>query len=241
VSENGENKNINKVPSDCIYCGNGRNAQLLFVYEEVFCDEHLTLQYDYQTLKCLGCDNVSYRTVGSNSLETDDGYDENGIGYSIPIKSIKYYPSFSWKEPEWLGDIVDTTLGELMNSIYVALNADIPILAAIGIRTAWDRAIELLGVDGQLPFQGKLEALKSEGEIGVKEHDYLKELIDAGHAAAHRGWKPNRRQLATMVDMLESFLNRAFIIPAKYTNTLEGKVPKKLASAKKTSKKVAAL
>jgi hypothetical protein len=36
--------------------------------------------------------------------------------------------------------------------------------------------------------------------------------VDAGSAAAHRGWRPNHEELNTMIDVVESFLHRSFIV-----------------------------
>ena len=37
-------------------------------------------------------------------------------------------------------------------------------------------------------------------------------LVDGGSAAAHRGWRPEPEELNTMIDMVESFLYRSFIV-----------------------------
>jgi Domain of unknown function (DUF4145) len=63
------------------------------------------------------------------------------------------------------------------------------VLAAIGLRTAFDRASELLGIDPNKTFAGKLSQLVVDGHIGSTEKASLDVLTDAGGAAAHRGWK----------------------------------------------------
>ncbi len=37
-------------------------------------------------------------------------------------------------------------------------------------------------------------------------------LVDAGSAAAHRGWRPKPEELNTMMDVVETFLHRSFIL-----------------------------
>jgi hypothetical protein len=80
------------------------------------------------------------------------------------------------------------------------------------LRTAFDRASELLGVDPAKKFAEKLTDLVSCGNIGSSEKDTLDTLTDAAGAAAHRGWKPNPKELNTMMDIIEAFLYRTFIL-----------------------------
>jgi hypothetical protein len=86
-------------------------------------------------------------------------------------------------------------LEDLLTSVYTALDNDLRVLAAIGLRTAFDRASELLSVDPEKTFADKLSQLMANGDIGSTEKESLDVLTDAGGAAAHRGWKPNPKQL----------------------------------------------
>jgi Domain of unknown function (DUF4145) len=215
----------------CLNCGKDRNADLLFDHQENWGVETVFGSVRYQTLKCAGCDAIIFRKISVNSEDTDYFHDEAGDAQSVPNETIDYFPpTNSWNTPEWIDTIDDNTLSDLMHSLYIALNSKLYVLAAIGVRTAWDRATELVGIDVNKTFEVKLDELESKGDIGKKEHLLLKELIDAGSAAAHRGWKPTEKQLAVLVDLLESFLNRTFIIPNKYGKDLKGKVPKKTKS-----------
>jgi Domain of unknown function (DUF4145) len=215
----------------CLNCGKDRNSELLFDHPEDWDAGPVCGSVRYQTLKCAGCDAVIFRTISVHSEDTDDFYDDAGAAQSLANETIDYFPPYkSWNAPEWINDIDDNILSDLMHSLYIALNSKLNVLAAIGVRTAWDRATELVEIDANKSFEKKLDELESKGEIGKKEHLLLKELIDAGSAAAHRGWRPTEKQLAVLVDLLESFLNRAFIIPNKYGKDLKGKVPKKTKS-----------
>jgi hypothetical protein len=85
------------------------------------------------------------------------------------------------------------------------------VLAAIGVRTAFDRATESLGIDPSLSFADKLKKTESAGHVGKNEKDALAVLVDAGSAAAHRGWRPTHDDLTAMINALESFLQREFV------------------------------
>jgi len=107
---------------------------------------------------------------------------------------------------------VDLDLFSILNEVYSGLDNDLAILSATGMRTAFDRATELLDIDPAKTFQQKLEDLFAAGMVGAAEKNTLAVLADAGGAAAHRGWKPDPRQLATMMDIVEAFCHRNFIL-----------------------------
>lgn len=113
-----------------------------------------------------------------------------------------------------------------MKSVYVALDNDLGVLAAIGVRTAFDRATELLGVDPALPFKQKLDELVNIGKSGAEERKILEVATNAGSAAAHRAWKPTAKELETLMVTIEHFIYRNLLLP-KRAQELETKVPPK--------------
>ena len=108
--------------------------------------------------------------------------------------------------------------------MYGCLNANLSIPAAIAIRTTFDRAAEILNIDSSLTFNQKLNALVDCGRISEGERDLLEVMIDAGSAAAHRGWKPKPDELETQVTLLENFLHRTFVLGEAARN-LKGAIP----------------
>ncbi|MBJ2153874.1 DUF4145 domain-containing protein [Paracoccus sp. IB05] len=111
-----------------------------------------------------------------------------------------------------------------MTELYSGLDNGLSTLAGIGIRTCFDRATELVKVDTNLSFARKLDALFADGRIGSTEKDILVALIDAGSAAAHRGWSPSSGDLRTMMDVLEQFIHRTFFLRHE-SEQLRGRVP----------------
>ena len=110
----------------------------------------------------------------------------------------------------------DEDLESLYDEIYLAINNEMRTLATIGIRTAFERASELLGIDEpDQSFKDKLQALVTKEFIGTADKDALEVLIDAGSAAAHRGWRPSTEEVDDLLSILEAFLHRSFIIPSK--------------------------
>jgi hypothetical protein len=126
-----------------------------------------------------------------------------------------YWPSPAARlRPKWLDKIEQSEpdFGSLIHEMYTALDNDLRVVSAIAARTVFDCASELLGIDSMLRFQDKLNRLRTSGKISTEEEGALQVLVNAGNAAAHGAWRPSREQLKTMMEVLESFLHRSFIV-----------------------------
>lgn len=216
----------------CPNCGPNRNAYVVAQHEQrdETDDGEIWVDTSYEILKCGGCDTTFVKKTERCSEDIDTREDPlTGEWKSFLEEKVSFWPAPAKREvPDWAYAIgfVDSDLSSLFNDIYVALDNDLRVLAAIGARTAFDRASELLGVDPAKTFAEKLDALKTSGKIGEGEKDHLAVLADAGSAAAHRGWKPKLQELNTMMSMLEHFLYRNFVLSDEVKN-LKSKVPPK--------------
>lgn len=170
----------------------------------------------YQVLECRGCGAHYFKSNSSNTEDYHDYFDdESGAEEREYMETINYWPpAAKRKPPEWVMEIrfKDRILGSLFDDVYTALSNNLGVLAAIGMRTVFDRASELLKIDPADSFWDKLNKLKGGDHITEKEKVVLDVLIDAGSAAAHRGWKPQPKQLNLMMTILEAFLHRAFLL-----------------------------
>jgi hypothetical protein len=215
------------VKGHCPNCGTDRNAQIVAEHGITDDDESVWWSAKFQIVQCRGCDEVYYRKVEMCSEDAEaDGR---------PIPRITYWPAPSKrKPPDWAIELLsqDSTLYDLVAETYVALNNDAPVLAAVGLRTVFDRASEKMGVDPVLQFAEKLDALEHMGKIGRSEKKTLETLTDAGGAAAHRGWKPAIEQLGTLMTIGEQFLYRTFILESE-AQALKSKIPPRQKRKKK--------
>ena len=100
-----------------------------------------------------------------------------------------------------------------MNEMYQAAEAELYILASIGLRTALDRVAEFRGIDAELPMKVKVAKLMEGGWIGETEKQTLDVVADAGNAAAHRGWSPNAADFSVFLRTLEQFIERTVVNP----------------------------
>jgi len=206
------------IMAHCPKCGGDRKAYVRGEHTVHWSDKNSPLESSDTglILECCGCTRVFFRRdywfseweeIGQNPY-TGELRREGGV-------ETTYWPAPVRREPpDWIESIeeADQTLGRLLSEMYAALNNDLRVLAAIGARTAFDRSSVFLGVDAALPFAGKLDELVKMGKIGGDERETLNVLVDAGSAAAHRGWRPRPGELNTMMGAVEAFLYRAFVL-----------------------------
>lgn len=199
----------------CPSCGAER-ADVVAEHKEEYRSPDFDADTYYQVLECRGCGAHYFKSSSSNSEDYHYYYDhEIGSEAREHIETINYWPpAAKRKPPEWADEIrfEDRILGSLFDDVYTALSNNLGVLAAIGMRTVFDRASELLKIDPAKTFQQKLDELKAGDHITEKEKTVLGALIDAGSAAAHRGWQPKPKQLDAMMTILEAFLHRAFLL-----------------------------
>lgn len=172
---------------------------------------------EYYVFQCRGCEAIFFAKSSGHSEDYDYEIDPStGQEEKVYNFNKSYFPSIqSRPAPTWAHfklAVVDEILHDLLHSIYKCLQNDMPVFAAIGIRTTLDRMSEILGINPELPFSDKLEALRKDGYISGTQKGFLSILIDAGSAAAHRGWKPSDEHLSTMVDILEGLIRDHFIL-----------------------------
>lgn len=59
-----------------------------------------------------------------------------------------------------------------------------------------------------------MEAFFSEGFVARKQQKLFKEtLIEAGHAAMHRGFQPNAETVNTLLDIIEGIIHTIYYQP----------------------------
>jgi hypothetical protein len=205
------------IKGHCPSCGKGRRAYIRREHVVHTLDDDGTSASDTgMILECCGCGRVYFRrdvwfseweTIGVHPI-TGEQRIEGGV-------ETTYWPApVTRQRPKWLDRIeeADRDLGNLLQEMYTALDNDLRVVSAIAARTVFDRAAELLGVNRGINFQEKLDSLGANGKISIDEAGTLHVLVDAGSAAAHRGWRPKPEELNTMIDVVESFIHRSFVV-----------------------------
>ncbi|MEQ1931194.1 MAG: DUF4145 domain-containing protein [Parvularculaceae bacterium] len=156
---------------------------------------------------------MSFRTDSYNSEE----YEEDEYGRTA-TPMIHHWPpkrpQHARERPAWLRDLHSRQYA-LFDELYTVTDRGALIASSILMRTIFDAISGELGVNVDLPFSKKLEALLGDGYIGQTERDMLEVLVDAGSAAAHRGWCPEVSQLHTLMTILEGFAERVLLVNQK--------------------------
>ena len=203
--------------AECAECGGRRNCDVRGEFDENYDDVHVWGRTTWYILQCRGCDYVFIQTSAIFSEDWD--HDEDGSMFHN--ETHQYWPGLSKRKmPDWMVkyEIEAAEAANLhiaLKEVYGALDNDLRSLAEIGIRTTFDIASGLLGINENLPFTRKLDELVASGRIGAVDRERLTTLIDAGSAAAHRGWRPNPAELGIMMDVLEHFILESFVTPAR--------------------------
>lgn len=134
------------------------------------------------------------------------------------------YPPVTYRNPPpWFEDLPDPTLRTISEEIYKSLQTGSNYLATFGSRTLIDRLI-VLTVGDKGNFPKGLQALQDGGMLSLHEREILTPVVDAGNAAAHRGWTPTKEQIAVILDTVEGLIHRLLVLP-KLAEELEEAVP----------------
>jgi len=177
----------------------------------------------HKLLECCGCGIVFYYTETWFSEDWDYG----AQGEMVLNHKIKTVPAASIR-PKWVDQISlkDSTLSNILQQVYTAVENDTLILAAIGLRTAFDRTTEIRGIEPGLPMCMKVQAVFKAGYVGDTERDQLNIVTDAGNAAAHRGWHPDRGDFKPLLNVMENFIQKA-LLRDKRIEEIGERIPKR--------------
>lgn len=183
----------------------------------------------YQVLECQECNNVTLRVRHWNDEWSQHKHD---------YQDSYYPPIVSRPKPIWFGKL-EQKYQEVLQEVYIALDANTRFLAAFGARTALDMLIvDKIGDIGT--FKQKLNKMESAGYIDSTEKELLDAVTEAGNAAAHRGYAPDEKLLSSVIDILESLFDRIYFKPnrdkelLKKAIELKSRIPKRVSTSNKS-------
>ncbi len=150
------------------------------------------------TVRCRGCHAWSIRRTVIK--ETGD-------------QAVSHDPPQRWRRPpDWMVQLPDSAsdVAALLDEIYLSANGRQSRLLSMGVRAVLDRVmIQIVGDVGG--FARKLDAMRECGHLSRRQVDMLKTIIDAGSAAAHRGYKPPPDLLQEMLIVMGAVIRDHFI------------------------------
>jgi len=169
----------------CNQCGGDRNHGVLHSEKSSWSDEEENVSGSdtYETLKCLGCENIRLRHTSSFSED-----DEATINY--------FPPAIFRQQPAWFNELWRELSGEddfvekLLKEIYVALRNNLPSLAAMGVRSLIEKVMVSKTAD-KGTFAKNLDEFEQLGYVSRIQRERLEAILEAGHATIHRAFTPS--------------------------------------------------
>ena len=195
----------------CSTCGGSRAHDVLKQEKTEWSDdEHPIWGGDqYDMLKCCGC--------GSVKLRHTEWFSENTDEHGRLEPSVSYYPPAIFRpEPRWFNElwvalpVSEHYVRELLKEIYVALQNDQRALAAMGIRGLLENVM-VAKISDQGTFGAHLAEFEKQGYVSGRQRERLETILDAGHAAIHRLYRPSKEDLITLVDIAESIVESVYV------------------------------
>ena len=162
-----------KCKGHCPECGPNRNADIVASFEKRWEPDDVPIWTidTYRILRCGGCETIYIQHKHFFS-EDEEYYTDHNTGefYSHIEPRVTYWPAPARRNrPDWFDEIRDEILRNILDEVYGALDSDHRILAAIGTRTAIDRAMVLLGADESLAFAEKISRIQEDGIISRRD------------------------------------------------------------------------
>lgn len=178
-------------------------------------------------VRCRGCKDLATR---HESWWYDRVPDEDNRG--AEITELSFSPPRTWRRPpEWLDQLAELApdLKETLDEVYSAANDSQFRLLAMGVRAVIDNVmVHVVGDIGG--FEDKLKEMVEKGHLTKAQAETLATVIDAGSAAAHRGFKPARELLQEMLATMEAIIRDHYLVGpmiAAMKTTIPPKPPRK--------------
>jgi len=162
-----------------------------------------------QTIQCLGCQTVSFRTVSTFSEDME--YDHDGPYHP---ETIKYYPGRVQGVKTLESHLLPHTIQQIYKETVLSLENEQFILAGIGIRAIVETICKDLEAEGR-DLYNKINALKDRSIVTQEGADTLHKLRVLGNSAAHEVKAHNSQQLELALQIIEHMLEGTYIIPAR--------------------------
>ena len=180
----------------------------------------ISWDYVYQMYQCCGCESVVLKATEMFSETPSE-------------KEVRYFPPpVSRHSPDWSHQIPQQ-MGVVLSEIYNSLNADTRALPMMGARALLDMVIvDKVGDVGT--FAEKLKNLESQGFISQKNREVLDAALDAGSAAAHRGYAPKLDDVHAVMDIVENLLQAIYVLD-EVAKEIKKSIPPRHAVKKKAA------
>lgn len=195
---------MNTSKAHCNICSGLKNHGILHSAETRWDNDEQNISGGdkYETLKCLGCDSIKLRHTSWFSENEED--------------EVNHFPPAIFRKlPDWLTSLNILPVDEqfvnvLLKEIYVALQNNLPNLAAMGVRSLIEKVMISKSGD-QGTFTKNLKAFENEGYVSRIQRERIEAILDAGHATIHRKFTPTAQDVLTLVDITEHVIETVYL------------------------------
>lgn len=218
------------IKAHCNKCLGERNHYVLHEEDQRWAEEiepglFISGDDNFMMIKCCGCDSIKLRHSSWFSESIDE--------YGRPYVDVTYYPpATSRPEPSWLKDLRNPLASDeqqyivqLLHEIYAALHNDSRRLATMGARALLEH-IMVAKVGDHGTFVKNLDEFQAQGYLSAKQREIIEPILDAGHAAIHRGFHPGTEDVNTVIEITESLVETTYVHSEK-ASKLKGRVPER--------------
>lgn len=193
----------------CNTCGGNRNHEVLHSEKTSWQDDKSPVSGTdtYETLKCSGCEGIKLRHT--SWFSEDDDAKVNYFPPAIFRRTPDWFPTL-WLELQFDDEFVE----DLLKEIYVALQNNLPRIATMGVRALLEQIMISKGED-QGTFAKNIAKFEELGHVSKIQRVRLEAILDAGHAAMHRAYKPKVGEVITLLDITEHIVESVFLHEGK--------------------------
>lgn len=194
----------------CRECKRGTNHKILLKAEkkEYSADEDIWTVSTFYTLQCQGCETVCLLE------EYVCSEDYNPITGELETVTTVYPSPFETKTPIEGSYYLPKIISKIYKECITAFNKKLPILTSIGMRAVIEAICKDKGVlSGNLAQ--KVDKLAEMGFMTKQEAELLHLNRYMGNASAHELQEPLEDELTTGLDITETTLRNAYILPEK--------------------------
>ena len=165
----------------------------------------------WDLMQCKGCESIRLRHRSWFSEDSDD--------HGHPAITTEFFPpTVTRQKPQWRRQFLPfngylLAYNGLFDEIYSAAAAGCNRLATMGIRALTERLM-IDQVKDQGSFEANMAAFFKAGHVAPNQQAMFRDtLIEAGHAAMHRGFEPTADTVNTLLDIIEGIMHAIYYAP----------------------------
>ncbi len=200
-------KKESKIDNYCSSCMGVRNHKTL--HEKIeYGSEDYHCRWIYSMVECLGCENISYRSVFEDLESMHDDHENRQEDYitvhTYPI-ALQNHRSLKriWELPDQVKLVYDESLRAFANGCY--------LLTGVAFRAVIEAVCMDKGIKAR-NLEVKINKLLSNKFITESEATRLHAIRFLGNDAVHEMLKPKKEVLYLLLDIIEHLLNNLYLI-----------------------------